>query len=40
MEDGFGVAEANRACGQALTGPPVTAENVNAFTEAGIARCR
>ena len=40
MEDGFGVAGANRACGQALTGPPVIAENVHAFTEVGIARCR
>lgn len=27
MEDGFGVAGANRACGQALTGPPVIADN-------------
>ena len=34
MEDGFGVAEANSACGYALTGPPVIAENVHAFTEA------
>lgn len=40
MEDGFGVAGANRARGQALTGPPVIAENVHAFTEVGIARCR
>ena len=37
MEDGFGVAGANRACGQALTGPPVIAEMFLTETENGLA---
>ena len=40
MEDGVGVAEANRACGKATTGRPVIADKVNACKEDGIARYR